>query len=27
MKAPVGETIRRRDTPTTPTNPVPALHV
>ena len=27
MKAPAGETIRRRDTPTTPTNPVPALHV
>jgi signal transduction histidine kinase len=25
MKAPAGETIRRRDTPTTPTNPVPAL--
>jgi signal transduction histidine kinase len=25
MKAPAGETIRRRDTPTTPTNPVFAL--
>ncbi len=27
MKAPAGETIRRRDTPTTPTGPVHALHV
>jgi signal transduction histidine kinase len=27
MKAPAGETIRRRDTPTTPTGPVRALHI
>lgn len=27
MKAPAGETIRRRDTPTTPTGPVHALHI
>jgi len=27
MKAPVGETVRRRDTPTTPTNPVYALKI
>jgi signal transduction histidine kinase len=27
MKAPAGETIRRRDTPTTPTSPVHALHI
>ena len=27
MKAPAGETIRRRDTPTTPTGPVLALHI
>jgi signal transduction histidine kinase len=27
MKAPAGEPVRRRDTPTTPTNPVRALHV
>jgi signal transduction histidine kinase len=27
MKAPTGETIRRRDTPTTPTGPMHALHV
>jgi signal transduction histidine kinase len=27
MKAPTGETIRRRDTPTTPTNPVYALKI
>jgi signal transduction histidine kinase len=25
MKAPAGETVRRRDTPTTPTNPVVSL--
>ena len=27
MKAPVGETVRRRDTPTTPTSAVPALRI
>jgi hypothetical protein len=27
MKAPAGEVIRRRDTPTTPTGPVRALHI
>jgi signal transduction histidine kinase len=27
MKAPAGETVRRRDTPTTPTSGVPALHI
>jgi signal transduction histidine kinase len=27
MKAPAGEPIRRRDTPTTPTNPMHALHI
>jgi signal transduction histidine kinase len=27
MKAPVGETVRRRDTPTTPTNPLRAIQV
>jgi signal transduction histidine kinase len=27
MKAPVGETVRRRDTPTTPTNPMYALKI
>ena len=27
MKAPAGATIRRRDTPTTPTGPVRALHI
>ncbi len=27
MKAPAGETVRRRDTPTTPTGPVHALHI
>ena len=27
MKAPAGETVRRRDTPTTPTSAMPALHI
>jgi len=27
MKAPTGESVRRRDTPTTPTSAVPALHI
>jgi signal transduction histidine kinase len=27
MKAPAGETVRRRDTPTTPTSGIPALHI
>lgn len=27
MKAPAGETVRRRDTPTTPTSAIPALHI
>ena len=27
MKAPAGEAVRRRDTPTTPTNPVHALQI
>src|SRR5438552_4709218 len=27
MKAPAGETVRRRDTPTTPTASIPALHI
>jgi len=27
MKAPAGETVRRRDTPTTPTSAVPALRI
>jgi signal transduction histidine kinase len=27
MKAPTGETVRRRDTPTTPTSPIYSLHV
>jgi hypothetical protein len=27
MKAPAGETIRRRDTPTTPTSPMYALKI
>ncbi|HXQ76776.1 MAG TPA: ATP-binding protein, partial [Gemmatimonadaceae bacterium] len=27
MKAPVGESVRRRDTPTTPTASIPALHI
>jgi len=27
MKAPVGETVRRRDTPTTPNSAAPALHI
>jgi signal transduction histidine kinase len=27
MKAPAGETVRRRDTPTTPSSAIPALHI
>jgi signal transduction histidine kinase len=27
MKAPAGESVRRRDTPTTPTSSIPALHI
>jgi signal transduction histidine kinase len=27
MKAPAGEAVRRRDTPTTPTSSIPALHI